>query len=67
MAFVIGASITLSWFFADEPTTHRDAVLDRVAKSGATLPAMWHLEIANALLVALRRRRVSAAFRDQAI
>jgi len=67
MTFVIDASVTLSWFFADELTTLSEAVLDRVVESGATVPALWRLEVANALLVAFRRKRVSAAFRDLAI
>ena len=57
----------LSWFFGDERLVERDALLDQVAESGATVPGLWWLEVANALLVAFRQERLSASFRDQAI
>jgi predicted nucleic acid-binding protein len=64
---VIDASVTLSWFFEDERTAKIDQVLDRVEESGATVPGLWRLEVANAFQMAHRRGRVSAAFRDQAL
>ena len=67
MSCVIDASVTLSWFFEDERSAERDALLDQVAEAGATVPGLWRLEVANALLVAFRRGRLSAAFRDRAI
>jgi len=62
-----GESVSLSWFFEDERTRPLDAVLDLVAESGATVPGLWPLEVASALLVAFRRARISTAFRHQAI
>jgi len=67
LSCVIDASVTLSWFFEDERSAERDALLDQVAEAGATVPGLWRLEVANALLVAFRRGRLSAAFRDRAI
>jgi predicted nucleic acid-binding protein len=64
---VLDASLTLSWFFADERTPAADAVLDRVVEQGAIVPAVWKLEIANGLAVAIRRKRIDVAFRDSAI
>jgi predicted nucleic acid-binding protein len=64
---VIDASLTLSWFFEDERTARIDSILDRVEESGATVPGLWRLEVANAFQMAYRRGRVSATFRDQAI
>jgi predicted nucleic acid-binding protein len=64
---VIDASVTLSWFFEDERSAKIDRVLDQVEESGATVPGLWRLEVANAFQMAHRRGRVSAAFRDQAI
>jgi hypothetical protein len=40
MTCVIDLSVTLSWFFEDERTRQRDAVLDLVAESGATVPGI---------------------------
>lgn len=58
--FVIDASAALAWCFEDEGGDALQ-ILERVR--GATLyaPAMWPLEIANALLVAVRRKRLTAA------
>lgn len=67
MSVVIDASLTLSWYFVDEATAETDAMLDRVSRSGAVVPALWRLEIANALQVALRRKRITALYRDEAL
>jgi predicted nucleic acid-binding protein len=59
--FVIDASIVLSWCFADEADDYADAVLGSLAWSSAVAPAVWPLEIGNALLVAERRKRLCQA------
>lgn len=64
---VVDASVTLSWYFEDERTTASDAVLDRVAESGALVPSLWKLEVANGLQTAIRRKRINQAYRDDAI
>lgn len=64
MSLVLDSSVTLSWFFADERTTATASILERVVEHGAVVPAIWRLEVANALQSALRRGRVDAAFRD---
>jgi predicted nucleic acid-binding protein len=55
---VVDASLALSWVFADEATAETDAIGCRVAEHGAWAPALWRLEVANALLVAERRGRI---------
>jgi len=67
MTMVIDSSITLAWFFEDERTDRADALMRQVAKTGAVVPSLWRLEIANALQSAVRRKRISAAFRDASI
>ena len=67
MSLVLDASVTLSWFFKDEQTPGTDAVLTEVTEKGATVPALWRLEVANALQMALRRKRIDAAFRNSAL
>ena len=55
------ASATLPWRFADEATPWTEALLDRIQGGEEVLvPAHWPLEVANALLVARRRGRVTA-------
>jgi predicted nucleic acid-binding protein len=60
-AFVLDASIALAWCFADEATPATDALLDRLADEEAIAPALWRLEVANALTMAERRGRLSVA------
>lgn len=64
MSLVLDASLTLSCFLDDERTPSTDKVLERVGDDGAHVPSLWRLEVANALQVALRRRRLDAAYRD---
>lgn len=61
MALVVDASITMAWCFLDEATAHTWAILDRVRDAGAIVPAIWPLEVANALLVGERRGRLTEA------
>ena len=67
MSLVIDSSVTLAWLFEDERTDSADALMRQVAKSGAVVPSRWRPEIANALQSAVRRKRISAAFRDAAL
>jgi predicted nucleic acid-binding protein len=58
--FVIDASATLPWCFADEATAATNAVLIRLRTGDeAIAPAHWPVEVANALLIAVRRQRIS--------
>jgi predicted nucleic acid-binding protein len=67
VSLVIDSSITLSWCFEDERTDVTATLLYRVAESGALVPALWRLEVANGLQVALRRGRIDVAYRDATI
>lgn len=57
-AVVIDASTALAWCFPDEASNYADSVL--VALEGKTIlvPAIWNLEIANAILVGERKNRL---------
>jgi predicted nucleic acid-binding protein len=60
-AFVLDASAALSWYFDDEVTAAADRLLERLATETAAVPSLWFLEIANAMVIAERRGRVSPA------
>lgn len=64
---VLDSSIALSWCLPDEDESDVDHVQDAVSKHGAIAPAHWPLEVANALVMAVRRRRIDAGFRDAAL
>lgn len=50
----------MAWCFEDEATPALDALLDRVQAEGAVVPPLWTLEVANVLLMASRRRRITS-------
>jgi predicted nucleic acid-binding protein len=60
-AFVLDGSVTLAWFFEDETDAYAEAVQESLTKAVAVVPALWHLEVANAVLVGERRKRTTAA------
>ncbi len=63
MSLVLDSSMALAWCFEDERVPAAVAVLDEVAASGAVAPALWPLEVLNALAMAQRRQRLDAAKR----
>lgn len=64
---MLDSSVTLAWVHGDERSASIEAVFDRVADHGAMVPRLWHLEVANSLTVAVRRGRMSADERAEAI
>jgi predicted nucleic acid-binding protein len=57
--FVVDASMTLSWCFAGEATPYSRGVLAAFETTYAIVPALWPFEIANALALAERRKRIT--------
>lgn len=55
---VIDASVALAWCFQDEASHYADDVLVALEGHAMLIPALWPIEITNALLVAERRKRV---------
>lgn len=67
MSLVIDSSMALAWYFQNERTSKRMAVLSRVTQRGAIAPVIWPLEIANSLRTAMRRQRITTDFRNEAL
>lgn len=67
MTLVLDSSATLAWIHGDERTASIEALFDRVIEQSAVVPSLWRLEIANSLNVAIRRKRISRTFRDEAL
>jgi predicted nucleic acid-binding protein len=60
--FVLDASVTIAWCFADETTAYTETVLEMLAAgSDALAPAIWPFEVANVLVMAERRKRITLA------
>ena len=60
-SLVLDASVTMAWAFEDETNAYPDLVLESLAEAKAFVPAIWPLEVGNALLVAERRGRLTQA------
>lgn len=55
---VIDASVALAWCFPDEANDYADTVLVALESHTVIVPAIWGLEITNALVVGERRKRI---------
>jgi predicted nucleic acid-binding protein len=62
MVFVLDASVTIAWAFADEhePVAERAAHLLKSGSGAACVPDLWWYEVRNILLVGERRGRISS-------
>ena len=58
MAFVLDGSVAVAWLLPDETRAELEALQDSLVDQAAIVPALWPLEVGNALLVAARRGRI---------
>jgi len=61
IGFVLDTSVIVSWCLKDEKDDYSDHILDHLSTSSAVVPVLTPFEIANVLLVAERRRRLTEA------
>ena len=66
-SLILDSSATLAWIYGDETTEAIRRVFDAVAENGAVVPALWRLEVANSLTLAVRKRRIDPDFRRAAL
>ena len=59
--FVLDGSIVLAWYFADESDPYADSVAAALPVATAIVPSLFHLELANILVVGERRKRSTEA------
>jgi len=66
--FVIDASIGIGWVHPSQSNDLTKRLLEE-AKAGTPIyvPSLWHLEIANTLIVLVRRKSISDAQREVAL
>jgi predicted nucleic acid-binding protein len=59
-AFIADASVAIGWVHPAQATSETAAMLDAI-EAGAVIevPALWPLEVANALTVLVRRRKLT--------
>lgn len=66
--FVVDASVAMAWVHPAQATNSSKTLLDEV-HDGALLeaPALWPLEVSNALIVLVRRRKLLESDRKSAL
>ena len=64
---ILDSSATLAWIYGDETTEAIRQVFYAIAENGAVVPALWRLEVANSLTIAIRKRRIDPDFRRAAL
>ncbi len=67
MQFVLDCSVAISWCLVDENNDYANALLAMMPDCEAFVPGIWSLEIANVLLVAERRNRMTTEQSSEAI
>ena len=65
--FVLDASVAVAWCFEDENSTRADGILELFITASAIVPAIWPVEVGNALLVGERRKRIKPAEVSQSL
>lgn len=67
MAFVLDSSVALAMLLPDEGSAAADAIAELFERTHALVPAIWPLEVRNALLVAMRSRRLAPREFDERV
>jgi predicted nucleic acid-binding protein len=67
MQFVLDCSVAISWCLVDENNDYANLILAIMPDCEAFVPGIWSLEIANVLLVAERRNRITQEQSSEAI
>ncbi len=67
MSLVLDSSITVAWLYREEATKSVDDIFEYLIETGAWVPALWHLEVANVLQIGIRRKRHGTDFRDRVL
>ena len=57
--FILDCSVTMAWCFEDEITDYSENVFNALITAKAIVPSFWTLEVANVLLLAQRKKRIS--------
>jgi predicted nucleic acid-binding protein len=62
VGFILDCSIVMSWCFKDESSNYADNIFEYLRNQmDAWVPALWSLEVSNALWIGERRGRITEA------
>jgi len=57
---VLDASAALAWLFGEDVAPEVEALFEALPRRRIIVPSLWHLEVANVLVIAERKGRISA-------
>ena len=63
-SIVLDASVTVAWAFHDQVDRYCNLVRESLVANEALVPAIWPLEVVNALLIAERRKAITRSSTD---
>ncbi|HEY3856839.1 MAG TPA: type II toxin-antitoxin system VapC family toxin [Verrucomicrobiae bacterium] len=67
-SFIVDASVGFAWVYQGQATPETDELLSQIdGGSRVVVPPLWFLEMANILMVAQRRRRLTSMERRAAL
>jgi predicted nucleic acid-binding protein len=61
LRLVLDANVVIAWIAKDEASAYADAAVAAAESDRAIVPALWHWEIANMLVVLERKGRLGSA------
>jgi predicted nucleic acid-binding protein len=65
--FILDCSISASWCLKDESNEEATRILERMSEDEALVPSIWPVEMANVLVVAERKSRISTTDAARAV
>lgn len=66
-SIVLDCSAALAWLLPDEVTKESLGLLQYIRENGAVVPSLWSLEVANSLLMSLKKKRIDDDYRHKAV
>ena len=67
MAFVLDASVAIAWFVGKQATAYTNRLRLKARREPLHVPALWRLEVVNAIWALQRRDAISERAADTAI
>ncbi len=67
MSVVVDCSVAINWVIPDEGSLYAESILERVSVGSGVVPPLFRIEVGNSLLVAWRRKRITAELLGQAL
>lgn len=65
MTIVVDASLIIAWLLREDSSAEAEDVARLIVEEGAFVPQLFSLEVANVLLQAVRRKRITSAYAEE--